>query len=157
MEQPRVNGLPGERGVDFYRSSPLMHVESFEGLYELYTDFPDILINILNEAFEATQSRLPTTSSRQSPSTEAQLTLFSSTPGETTSLHSPIYSPNRSRFPTVVIQASRLAAQIYQRAIKERLPYEHPANFNDAKHLGTLLNESPLIVWQGIPFIYLWM
>ncbi|EXJ65234.1 hypothetical protein A1O7_01575 [Cladophialophora yegresii CBS 114405] len=52
-------------------------------------------------------------------------------------------------FPTIVLQASRLAATIYLRAAKDGIPLEDHRNHDDVNRLGALLHESPLTAFNG--------
>jgi len=134
-----------------------MHVEGFEALRDLYNNVPDAMVDILNEVLEATQIRLltPKSLSISNESRRAPALLFvNEVPNSSVQQSSP---SRRLPFPTVILQASRLAAAIYFRTVKQSITFENLANRDDAKHLAALLNATPLSAWTGLPFIYLWV
>lgn len=134
-----------------------MRTGSFESLSGIYSDVPTAMVGIVNDAFQAMLDHLSTSeilSGRihqdHDPASEPQIPSLSEDNRQ--------FSPTHlTQFPAAILQASRLASLIFLRATRQNIPFEHPMNFDDAKHLGTLLNETPLSTWRGIPYIYLWV
>jgi hypothetical protein len=132
-----------------------MQVESFESLAEVYGQVPQCFVETLKEAFQAAQRH------------ESIVDPVMSRPKNQSDPVSPVNiegmrirnlsHAQEIAFPAVVLQASHLAATIHLRAMEQGIPFEHPRNQDDAKHLGAILNASPLTAWRGIPYIYLWV
>ncbi|KIW72154.1 hypothetical protein PV04_00373 [Phialophora macrospora] len=155
MESPVFTKPLGDSPAQFYRSSPLMQVDRFESLTQIYGQVPQGFVETLRESFQATQRHIPGVVPAVSSVTN-QSDSVSEVNMEPMRIRNP--SPAQgSAFPIVVHQASRLAATIHLRAMEQGIPFEDPRNRDDAKHLGALLNQSPLAAWRGIPYIYLWV
>lgn len=159
MEEPCLAGTIDTTPREFYRSSPLMRVEPFEDLRELYNQVPDAMIDILNEILQATRIHVSIsepTSFENEPQYAEALSLRSH--GSASSGGNQQSSPSSTvSFPVILLQVTRLAATIHLRAIRDGILFEDPTNHDDAKHLGALLHGTPLSTWRGIPYIFLWV
>ncbi|EXJ81335.1 hypothetical protein A1O3_07625, partial [Capronia epimyces CBS 606.96] len=159
MDAPFLGPSPADPGVGFFRSSPLKLIESFQGVQSIYRSVPASFINLLDEAFQATQTRLSTPSMSHSTNDilhRARLPTSIMAP-PITLFNQQSASGSTVLFPTPVRQATNLAATIHFRATRLGIPFESSTNQDDARHLGQLMNETPLSVWRGIPYIYLWI
>ncbi|EXJ95810.1 hypothetical protein A1O1_00934 [Capronia coronata CBS 617.96] len=159
LELPLLYPLSAEAGAGFYRSSPLMLVESFDHLRCLYRGVPSAFVDVLSQAFQSTQTHLSAPGIRQSAKhTQREDGLSrSATVTDTVPYHPRPSACSGVLFPTSVHQAVLLAATIHFRATRLGIPFESPTNQGDARQLGQLLNENPLSAWRGIPYIYLWI
>ena len=148
MDPPQLTGImdsTDDTNDTFFRSSPLLQYEDFEALRSRYKDVPDVLIEMLNHAFQATHDSLMT---------EKEAILWDQ---DTDAALSAIVVKGDAHLHSIVVVACSLAGKIYYRATKRSIPFEDPVNREDAKSLGDLLNTSSLSIWRGIPFIYLWV
>lgn len=148
MNAPRLMPSGNDIYTDFYKSSPLMQFESFQGLRRLYKDPPDVFIDILEQAFQGTCKSLAAMdiSSRKSPDKR---------------MHQ-MFQESESRYPRlevpfVVAESCSVAGTIHYRATHKNIPFEDPVNRDDSKRLGAFLNSASLDDWRGIPYIYLWV
>ncbi|ETI29185.1 hypothetical protein G647_01638 [Cladophialophora carrionii CBS 160.54] len=155
MKSPVFVKPPSQSPAEFYQSSPLMQAGSFESLAQLYDEVPQDFVELLNVAFQAAQSHM-SVSGTPVPRPQSQYDPMSQLSLGAMRIQNP--APTHGiAFPPVVLQASRLATTIHLRAMEQGIPFEDVRNHDDVKHLGALLHESPLAVWRGIPYIYLWV
>lgn len=131
-----------------------MIFESFETLASLYIDAPAAWVEILNEAFQATQNHFSLGDGQIPNEGDISRPSF---PTTSESLQGPLVPPLQRIASPLVLQASRLAAAIYLRAIQQGIPFEDARNTDQARQLGVLLAQNSLSAWRGIPYVYLWM
>ncbi|KEF62138.1 uncharacterized protein A1O9_00110 [Exophiala aquamarina CBS 119918] len=148
MGRPRLKSGANDMYTDLHQSSPLMQFESFQGLRRLYRDTPDVLVDVLEQAFLGTCKNLATKDiSSRKPADRNMQQMFQ----EKESRYP------RTEIPFVVAESCSVAGTIYYRATHKKIPFEDPVNRDDSKRLGAFLNSASLDDWRGIPYLYLWV
>lgn len=61
------------------------------------------------------------------------------------------------RIPAYVMEACKLAARIWFRAVSLLISFQGPANKNDMRSLSSIMHLIGLRPWTGIPYIHQWM